>query len=560
MRRLIPVLAVMAIGAAPFPAAAYGQGPLPARLQSAGVSQATWNAVNARVEILNARMRRAEAAAVRSERVARNVRADSTAALRAVAERLLLERSGAGLSEILTALDRLSERLAQAEADLALLKADLASRDLDAQVRAIEARLDEGDLAGATEMLAELLRSGDMSVRTMARGYGVAGNLAFLQGKYVDAAAAYRRAQELAPPADVSTRQKYQANAVFADYAALWASASLDQVRAFRDTLADLRRTLEADPDPLTDAPEWDAWFTVHVTLAQVEDRLAFLGDSSAYLRAVRAYEAAKRTPNLTTEERVGLDIGIGSAWLIPANSTGDAAAVQNAITAFSDAVSQLDPQADQIAYVNARSGIAMARFLVAKRQSGTVLLTQTRAVMADLGDLIPRVNREADPTTWLSLRSMRAVAAVHLAEYGDFSQVGQAEADYLTILEMTDRGAEPIEWAEHTMRLAALYRLKGRNGDTAILYRSRELLEAARDALSSEGQAFQWAWVHYELGRTSWSIGRLTDSRSEFSRAGVEFSEARRLYVQQGLDENVSYMDRYLAQVEQARRRARGR
>jgi tetratricopeptide (TPR) repeat protein len=559
MRRLAIVLAALFICAAPLPAAAQG-GLLPARLQSAGVTQAKWDAVNARVVVLNDRARRAEVSAAHFQRMARNSRRDSSAALRAVAEHLLLERPEAGLSEILTALDRLSEQLAQTEADLALLKADLASRDLDAQVRAVEARLDDGDLAGATEMLAELLRSGEMSVRTMARGYGIAGNLAFLQGKYVDAAAAYRRAQELTPPANVSTRQKHQAHAVLADYNALRASASLDQVRVFRDTLADLTRTLETDPDPLTDEPEWDAWLTVHASLAQVEDRLGILGDSSAYLRAVRAYEAAKRTPNLTTEERAGIEIGIGNAWLIPANSTGDPAAVQNAITAFSDAVSRLDPQADQIAYVNARSGIAMARFQVAKRQSGAVLLTQTRAVMADLGDLIPRVDREADPATWLSLRSMRAVVAVHLAEYGDLSQVGQAEADYLTILEMTDRGAKPIEWAEHTIRLAALYRLKGRNGDTTILHRSRELLEAARGALSSEGQAFQWAWVHYELGRTSWSIGYLTDSRSEFSRARVEFSEARRLYVQQGLDENVSYMDRYLAQVEQASRRARGR
>lgn len=515
---------------------------LPPELAIAGVSQARWDQVSARVGVLERERSRSN----EREHVARLE--GEQAARRRIAARLLLDRPNAPMAEILGAIDRQNASLERAYDELRRVKADYAGAVLDPAIAEVERTLGRGDVAAALSQLGLLRAQGDPSIAGYARIYVLSGELSSANSDYESAAASFRRAAELFPPDRATERTYYRASAWNAEFnrGSLW---DRSRTQALEAELSQISTSLGSAP--AADTPGRQLWFLVHMLLGATQDHLGYIGDASASRRAINSFLNAARTPELSGLESASIYYGVGSGTLQLASRVPDVAA-SDAAVAFRRCLDLAAGVADRQYQAYCRAGVLMSE-LQAARQPGSAanlrpLIARLAAAEAEVAAYDPAMGSYVADTNFAAQR--------FLVELGDNSYYAPVVTHYQSRLAATE--PQSAEWLDAKVHLASILRLSASAPDIYLARRHAEEALAAMEISADAQPTFREGWAYNEIGHASWAIARRTSQRREFDRAAAEFESARRVYSDLGYPSNAEYMTRYIEQIRQQRRRAR--
>lgn len=550
MRFLIPTLICVLLSTA---VEAQERSFLPDSLRAAGVSVATYASVVAYGERSAAALERSEAGRRRAERQLRV----SNEAIRAIADRLLIVRPNASPNEILPALDGMIRDYVSLQDQLEDLRSQPNVEALWPQLSRVQESLSRGDLTEARVLLEEALRIAERFADPAAELWIAAGDLAQTELRVEDAAAAFDRAADFVPPEEAVRRLGLRLTAESLRIRMSQRTLSSDQVQQQIRTLETAEQTL-LGADPSTNG-YGRLWAVVYYTRARLWDEVAERGDLTAIPAAVRAWEIARRTPDLSADDQAQVDIAIGSVWSLSATrGGGDASAFDEAARAYARARDHFASQPGNPWLYSAEGGLLGLRISSARGMAGTAGLSALNAIVSDGRRLLARMPQDlllADNRRFIE--DVVTSAQISLAERG--STEGLEEVRQTTLRRLNDLPAStsPLDRASALLRAAEAFSVAGSTADELQQARA---YQAQAEALITAGPdaPFMRGYLHYSQGMTLWRIAMLSERRADIDAARAQFERAAQAYAIAGSVENVRYMEGYARTLAEQRRRAR--
>lgn len=584
MRKLIASLAALIAHTSVQPA--FADGPLPASLRSAGVTQEQWDALQAEV-------RRTAARANVSER-----------ALAAVAERLgvVLAEGGrqVAVSDILNQLQTLATRIAELEARLTIL-----ARDEDPAIAALIAQsqdaiaagdLDAADAALAAARLARaernVLRRAQLEAGQLEEAEIVAAQaeVALLRIDYITAATLFAEAAGLAPE---GARERWSYTLEQAIALAAHADEFFNEESGVR-AIATFGDALALAPRERSPAE----WAATHLELGEAEETLGRDDAAAAAWRAALEVFTREAYPDIwavtqyklagvvtdpheavalyrevlaaspreaDANEWAAAQYGLGET-LLQLGAAGDSAAMAEGMRLLRE-IAEAFPDDSvwsvgvQIAIANAVSDfefdpaneagiIAMARAqmigLDKERQPGSwvsaqmflaIVLASSRdeATIREGEGAFREVLETIGPehgATWVG--AQRGLGTV-LARLGnardtddDFANLYAALAAYETAKQVASRAEHPGAWAEIEVDRAHVLALLGAGRNREMLREARRALERALVELSPRDNPELWREAEMMIGSISIEMGDFTEAQAAYERVLARLDPAQ--------------------------------
>tara|TARA_R110002051_G_scaffold146670_2_gene219435 strand:- start:1064 stop:2740 length:1677 start_codon:yes stop_codon:yes gene_type:complete len=479
----------------------------------------------------------------------------SNQAIQSMAERLLLSNPRASPAEVLAAFDRMLQDYASLKGELEALRRQRELESLWPQLELVDAALDEGDLEQARVLLDVATGLSERFAEPASGIWRASGDLAAIEQRFNDAAYAYDRAADFLDPARAIERLALR---VRADNA-----RTLPRTRALtaQELLAAVSRFEAAETTLLRSSPEepgyQELWGIVYWSLAGLRDQVAERGDLAMVPRVVSAWQSAKLWEGLTPQQRAQIDVAIGSAWFLSASRSGadQAVAQSKAEQAYQQARSVL--AVDDYWYWASHTGSLGVAIVASGHLTGESSIAAFRNVVA----YADRVLAEMPSTPLLVpvrhvAENLRVNADIKLAQRGDWSNIGRAQSFSVSELNNLPLDTPPRARIMALLLAADAYSTRR---DLSELLEARRYIDAASIVLESmpDADGFIIGYYNGEDGQVSWSIARITGSRSEFLRAERAYLAAADADQRAGSSANVPQINAFVDQIRAEARRA---
>jgi tetratricopeptide (TPR) repeat protein len=450
-----------------------------------------------------------------------------------------------------------SEALADSAKRLKELEAELASVDDDSPeiaklISSAREAVELADFAYADELLREAAEldivAGELRLRRASETIEHRAEVAWTEGRFIDAAARYREAANYMRPFDEMewARLKYQQGLSLymqgqysLDTALLWRAIGANQeaLKAFTreraplewaDTQDNLGNAFAALGDRGNDdALEQAAiaykkaleertrdhvplkWAATQNNLGAVLAVLGERGDDAALEQAISAFRASLEE---VSRESSPLDWArtqdnLGNA-LLTLGERRDYVALEQAIVAFRKALEERTKDRVPLDWAGTQSNLGNALVLLGERGDELAL----EQAIGGFRDVLTEFTRERSPLDWAMTQNNLGNALATLGEQGNDDALNQALVAYRAALEVYTRERSPLDWAMTQNNLAIVFASLGATGDDAFLEKAEIAYREALEVYTRERSPLDWAMTQNNLGTVLTTMGEYGD------------------------------------------------
>jgi tetratricopeptide (TPR) repeat protein len=439
---------------------------------------------------------------------------------------ILLKLGEAGVSDedLPRRLDAMADEILRLRDEIAQDKQG--PQELASFAQQAQTLIDQGDIAGASKVLAEGRASAhklrEQSSRYEANFLAQEARVDHLQISYKSAAEKYQEAASLIAGFDPHRQwqllldragELYSQGDQFGDNEAL-----MQAIAADRDAVSRANR----DGAPRDWARAQNSLGLALLSVGRRDTDNTHLEGAVTAFRAALEERTRERMPLLWAQTQSNLG---GALWRLGERDQ-DTARFEEAVAAYRAALQEQTRERVPLQWAWTQNRLGLVLKDLALREDGTARIGEA---IAAFRAALQEITRERLPLQWARIQTNLGIGLGVLgARENDTAHLEEAIATFRAALEVQARDRVPLDWAMTQNFLGvALSRLGRRENDMAHLEEAVGAYHNALQEYTSERSAFQWALTQNNLGDTLRTLGERETGTAHFEQAIAAYNAA---------------------------------